>query len=615
MPYDTPYNRMIANEQERKNRRYADMNAYSNEMYNTNMPFSEVYKELRLPVRQFRPQRAYISNYDGGITNRNMEGSAGVLRGMMRPAVLNEDVRPVGMGYSGGINNAAMKADLHRRMILARDMDKAGRGHGCMCRGRCSCSEGEMEGCGGSSDEDELAHYFQGPAPSRSNLVSANPNRFVNENPQTAGPPVRGSGAKRNFNTFLDGLVKQTGRSKEDLTADKKVMARFHELEKQGKGMSGGFLPFLASMAIPWLAKKAYKAVTGGADRDARPPARPTKSKNLTIDLDDLDLDDLDLDAPAPASAPAVPAKLQTESLYVTKPQMEANRKAEEMKQRQADKKLADKRRADKRLADQRSDRNKKEYAEAEAAERAEAEAAVAETYEHPSQFRANAPKPKKEGDGKKRAPSKWIMFVKKFASDKKINYRDALRHPEIKSAYAKVKGKGVSGGSVLSGPSNDPVNKGKITGLGRAPNLGEPQGTGTGFLPSTGLHWDGASLGAGAPKKKGRGKGKKTGSSLFKTAPIVPLDVKSGVPPTEEQIEGISNIVEEPTGLGKKKAKKATKEGGMLKTLMPGSSFSGGKKKREPNAWIKHVQAYAKEHGVSYKDAIKQARASYKKK
>ena len=214
-----------------------------------------------------------------------------------------------------------------------------------------------------------------------------------------------------------------------------------------------------------------------------------------------------------------------------------------------------------------------------------------------------------------KRAPSKWIMFVKKFASDKKINYRDALRHPEIKSAYAKVKGKGVSGGSVLSGPSNDPVNKGKITGLGRAADLGEPQGTGSDFMPSTGLKWEGASLGAGAPKKKGRGKGKKTGSSLFKTTPIVPLDVKSGVPPTEEQIEGISNIVEEPTGLGKKKAKKAKKEGGMLKTLMPGSSFSGGKKKREPNAWIKHVQAYAKEHGVSYKDAIKQARASYKKK
>jgi hypothetical protein len=446
-----------------------------------------------------------------------------------------------------------------------------------------------MEGCGGSSDEDELAHYFQGPAPSRSNLVSANPNRFVNENPQTAGPPVRGSGAKRNFNAFLDGLVKQTGRSKEDLTADKKVMARFHELEKQGKGMSGGFLPFLASMAIPWLAKKAYKAVTGGADRDARPPARPTaekprtpparptKPKKLTIDLgdedldapvlDDLDLDALDLGAPATASAPAVPAKLQTESQYMTKAQIAKNK--------------ADGERIQKEI-----DRNVKEYKRAA-----------------------------KKGDGKKRAPSKWIMFVKKFASDKKINYRDALRHPEIKSAYAKVKGKGVSGGSVLSGPSNDPVNKGKITGLGRAADLGEPQGTGTGFLPSTGLHWEGASLGAGAPKKKGRVKGKKTGSSLFKTAPIVPLDVKSGVPPTEEQIEGISNIVEEPTGLGKKKAKKATKEGGMLKTLMPGSSFSGGKKKREPNAWIKHVQAYAKENKVSYKDAIKQARASYKKK
>ena len=31
-------------------------------------------------------------------------------------------------------------------------------------------------------------------------------------------------------------------------------------------------------------------------------------------------------------------------------------------------------------------------------------------------------------------------------------------------------------------------------------------------------------------------------------------------------------------------------------------------------NSWIEHVRAYSKKHGVSYKDAITKARASYKK-
>ena len=32
----------------------------------------------------------------------------------------------------------------------------------------------------------------------------------------------------------------------------------------------------------------------------------------------------------------------------------------------------------------------------------------------------------------------------------------------------------------------------------------------------------------------------------------------------------------------------------------------------RKPNAWIQHVKAYASQHGVSYRDAIKSAKASY---
>lgn len=499
MPYDTPYNRMIARNQERTNMRYADMNAYSNEMYNTNMPFSEVYRELRLPVRPVRPQRALISNYAGGITNRNMEGCGGVLMGMMRPAVLSEDVRPVGMGFAD----------------ILRPPKRMGKGSCCM-HSRCNCMEGgmdreeEMKGMEGMEDDDEeeddelagiadmvtrLPVRFASPArrpasvapvspaprirsapasaplpkpqasrnrgakrkakaqtptptpspsPSPSAMESAFPSSPPPKDKRMEGPKKNGKGKvvkhskAKHLKEFIAEMSTKTGRKPAELKKDAEVMKEFEAVHQKfvGSGMSGGFLPFLASIALPFLAKKVIGAFSG-----------------------------------------------------------------------------------------------------------------------------------KKEG------------------------------------------------GSILGGPANDPVN-GKKMG-GRAKNIGEPQGTGTAYMPSTGLHYEGASLGAGVsggavhemPKKKGRGKGKKTGSSLFKTSPIVPLDIKSGIPPTEEQIEGISNIVEVPTGLGKK-----TKKGGMLKGLMPGSSFSGGKAKREPNAWIKHVQAYAKANKVSYKDAITQSRASYKK-
>jgi hypothetical protein len=41
--------------------------------------------------------------------------------------------------------------------------------------------------------------------------------------------------------------------------------------------------------------------------------------------------------------------------------------------------------------------------------------------------------------------------------------------------------------------------------------------------------------------------------------------------------------------------------------------AMSGGKE-RKPSPWIAHVKAYAAQHGLSYKDAMSQAKASYKK-
>ena len=44
------------------------------------------------------------------------------------------------------------------------------------------------------------------------------------------------------------------------------------------------------------------------------------------------------------------------------------------------------------------------------------------------------------------------------------------------------------------------------------------------------------------------------------------------------------------------------------------GKALSGGGVPRRPSAWISHVKAYASEHGISYKEALSKAKATYKK-
>ena len=310
---------------------------------------------------------------------------------------------------------------------------------------------------------------------------------------------------------------------------------------------------------------------------------------------------------------------------------------------------------------------------------------------DHPAVMKKEAKKQKKELKSLEggRKPSKWIAFVKSWSAENKMSYRDALKSPKLKEDYAKhktggfaflpllasvaapyvmkgvkslvnkVRGKGVnkSGGSVIGGPANDPVNSTKITGLGHpmtdfvkkmktkkvakvvapapapapAPAVVasgkkkggkiEPQEK---FYPPTGNYFEGASLGAG--KKKGRGKGKKTGASLFKTPSVQPSDVKS-TPSSLDQIENVASLTEV-KGNGRKKRrtkaqmaeakamKEEMKEGGahalIVKSEMPGVSVRGGAKK--PSAWIAHCKAYAKAHNCSYKEAMKLAKASYKK-
>ncbi len=519
MPYDTPYNRMIAKIENRANEDYAEHNAYSNQMYNTNRPFSEVYAEVKLPERPFLASAQRLSNHDGGITGVNGEGYCGgaYISHQMRHSRLGEDTR--------------------RPLFSAESASEAEE----------SESDEEQEGAGGCySDEEEETE-----------------NRIIGMAEPMKCMPVKELVKEHK------GLVKVLeDKSPKHMALMKK------EASKQKKEL-----------------KSYEKKLKGEGDKRQRSPSPPPPSKmKKTVHKD--------------ASNPKPPAKTTDE------------------------------------LADMMS--------------------------------KTKITKRPSSGSGASggRKPSKWIEFVKKWAVENKMKYGDALRSPKLKADYAKHKtggfaflpilasalaplavkgvkslvnkirgnGENKSGGSVMGGPANDPVNRGKITGLGK--KKGGKIAPDANFYPPTGNYHEGASLGAGKKKgcgvegdikelmvasKKGRGKAKKTGASLFLTPSVQPTDVKA-TPTVEDNIANLDEYVPV-AGNGKRKrrtkkqmaeakeAKEAMKEekkGGMLKSEMPGSSFSGGAKKS--SAWIDHVKAYAKKHKVKFGEALKLAGATYKK-
>jgi hypothetical protein len=251
-------------------------------------------------------------------------------------------------------------------------------------------------------------------------------------------------------------------------------------------------------------------------------------------------------------------------------------------------------------------------------------------------------------GNGK-RAPSAWVQHCKRFAASKGMMYRDALRSAECKASYHSAK----KGGSVIGGPINDPVNKGKITGLGRkktgsalfAPkgvfalnektsNISNPDATDPAmsggastefpqkYMKSTGHKWEGATLGAGRPRKRRGGADKNAApppisplvrKDAIKRKPVkveLPVNATPYVAPNAAPVAA-PNIYQDmanatpgldedgavalgmPTGKSKHRRgkgaasdfpivtpariRKMRKEGGMLKQQMKSSSFSGG--------------------------------------
>jgi hypothetical protein len=595
---------MIASVENHSNRRYADYNAYSNMAYNTNKPFSMVYKELRLPTNHYQHQRyapESLIDYSGGVSLRNMEGSGGVLGDRFHSSVLREDIgvpalsrvdslrRPTGYGYTGGMNCSS-----HRDMSCMS---------GC---GDCSCSDSDEEddrmvGCSKpvaemAAEMKSMIDKYEAKQPEHMKTTSfSKPKKMTKAEVAEASKHFSSILAKKESGAGVPKYMPSTGEHHEgfSLGAGKrkpsawiqhvKAFASKHgmkygdalkspECKASYKKMKGGFLPLLASVAAPYAIKGAvsgfkalYNKIRG--KKKAKAPAPPAKAPVVP--------------PPAPLATPA-PSLGSGHSMLPTN----INPPPHGISGRGRGKKPS---KAFMKALCKHSGKS-----EAELKDSPE----LKEAHEKYMELTSGM-------SGKGVGTSKIIKYVLKGLATMPFNaiklgiqkllskggeFDDDV-NPMLPKSQLFSEKRTKKGGSVLGGPSNDVVNGSKITG-GRVVGVVHPK-----YMKPIGEKYEGATLGAGR-------KAKKTGSALFKTQAVLPLDVKSGIPPTEAQVEELQKF-KEIEGNGKK--------GGKLKTLLHSSSFSGGAK-RKPSAWIQHVKDYASKHGMKYGDALKSAKASYKK-
>ena len=93
MPYDTPYNRMISRNQQRTDEEYADYQAYSNQNFLSDGSMGDARGNIRLFPKAVQRDIDMPLDYSGGITARNMEGGYGPLRHQLNDVALGEDTR------------------------------------------------------------------------------------------------------------------------------------------------------------------------------------------------------------------------------------------------------------------------------------------------------------------------------------------------------------------------------------------------------------------------------------------------------------------------------------------------------------------------------------------
>ena len=124
----------------------------------------------------------------------------------------------------------------------------------------------------------------------------------------------------------------------------------------------------------------------------------------------------------------------------------------------------------------------------------------------------------------------------------------------------------------------------------------------------------DASNVGSGGPAKKPRARApKKVASEMEavaagrKRAPKKPV-----APESDSEEEEVVRIV--------RKKKKAVAQVPVQEMEAAGrrrknvNKKAGGKKASEVSPWVSHCQAYAKKHGITYGQALKDAKASYKK-
>lgn len=769
MPYDTPYNRMIARNQQRTDEEYADYHAYSNQNFLSDGSMGDPRGNIRLFPKMVQREYYTPMDYSGGITHRNMEGDGGPLGRQFNSIALGEDTRrshnksamyaPVnhmGRGSSGGMHRSREDQHYSSSEESCDDSDSD------------SSDDEEMRGTGVPSHRKLLKHLSKMKLPKdvhqevcdyleemegsgrgmegRGGIwdwiksTASKAGDFIKPLAQVAMPLVK------TFTPYgrIAGLVSEGAKAL--------IPGARETLEEYGMGMSGGGVPShdelmmqLSKMKLP---KKQHKAICKYL-KDMDGCGRGMEGRGGVWDFIKSSASKVGKFAGplikplAQIAVPLLKEKFPKVAQAIDMAKQFIPGAEEKLAEYGAGVSYLQRPARGDSLTDVRTGGftfNSKKFLN---------------PYRREAPAKAKAPLPppvtgqgildidlkKYDLMGRKRggASSGYMM---------ETNENPLIGVPMRKPGYNKSSGlhfEGASlgagasggkkrgrprkvGGSVMGGPSNDPVNRGKITGgrkRGRGEQAEDAELAGifgdmklepappaqasarprANSAPSK-LKGQQRSKRKGSPKEEAEipmadrpiaKRGKKTGSALFKKKGTFPLETKPGEPLTESQI--VTNMAvgqgatqskkskksvkleqayeempptTDPKTLAKMYASQATvspaqpklraskkqawetepvtaslaetgykpessyakldparrtsasqsnrppvpskgrgKSGGKLKTLLPGSSFSGGKK---TSPWIEHVKSYASSHGVSYKQALKEAKATYHK-
>ena len=553
MPYNSKYNRMIADEMDRINQNKADYMAYSNQVYMNGNKFVGADDLAKLPEGlkpKYAKQRNPV-NTDGGITHKNGEGYSA---GMKFGSKFGEDMNR---------NKHAFTPKRLRCESSSSDSEH-GAGHN---------SDSESESGSSSSSEED---YDESDVPSLEDLL------------------VHLAGLKMDKKTHDD------------------VVCYLHKMEGAGKGLSGrgsvwGWIKDKAKKVAD-VAKKGYEF----AEEKIKPIAK------IVIPLLKLH--------------PKIASAIDNGKSIASAIPLVGSETKKKLEEYGLGKSGGAKRAPSKWVmhCKQFAKDHKMKYGEA--MKSAECKASYKKMGSGVSQAMAVDPLPQSAltdsvqiGKGKSGGKRK-VKYLQRIPAANGEQFLDTNQN-ELAGVPARAPGmmkstglhfEGCSlGAGVIGGPSNDPVNKGKITGMGlkeevEAAESVAKKSVGKGKLKDLVIKTAASALAKKyklkpsapaapapaapaapvAPEVGGKKRKGKTGSALFKQKGQFPIELKQSEPLSADML--------------RKTDYEPADEAKVLK--------AGAKKPRAASAWVSHVKAYAKEHGISYKAALSAAKPSYKK-